>query len=126
MTDTTPPNLSSFSFTSVFDLSNGDKPLSFTPLATDDASGVGQVSINFAKPITYGFPNSSSLNTSTSLFLSSDGQSTSNFTLSKFNAPGSYAIDSLVVTDKVGNRHTYSASDLAALGSPTAISVTGA
>jgi hypothetical protein len=98
MTDTTRPNLSSFTFTSVIDLSSGDKPLTFTASATDDLSGVSQVFINFAKPIV---TTSSGTTYAFSIFDGndsfSDGQSTSNYTLSKFNASGSYAIDSVVV-----------------------------
>jgi Ca2+-binding RTX toxin-like protein len=131
MSDTIRPILRSLTFTSVIDLSSGDQPLTFTASATDDLSGVDRVYINFAKPINYGFPFSTNVTTGLSLGIYdssdsfSDGQSTYKYTLTKFNAPGSYAIDSVVVYDKAGNYHTYSSNDLAALGAPTGIVVTG-
>src|SRR4029077_10885599 len=92
-------------------------------------SGVDHVYIRLAKPITTSSGTFVSTNTLLSLYDSndpfSDGQSSGSYTLSHLNAPGSYAIDSVEVYDKVNNKHTYSSGDLAALGSPTSISLTG-
>src|SRR5436305_1656374 len=129
MADTAPPILTRLTFRSTFDLSTGPQPITFTASATDDASGVDHVNIWFAKPITYGYPNTTISSTLPLIALYdfddsfSDGQSAYTYTLSSFNAPGSYAIDHVDVYDKANNEHTYSPAELAALGSLTSITI---
>jgi hypothetical protein len=129
--DTDAPVLTSLSFNSVIDVSDGGKPLTFTATGADDASGIADLIIYFSKPISYAFSPTSSPS-SFSLFIAdgnypdtwSDGQAATTFTISPFNAPGVYMIDHVTLSDHVGNTRTYSDRDLLALGSPTSLVIT--
>jgi hypothetical protein len=97
--------------------------------ATDDLSGVDQVNIWFTKSLNYGYPNST-LTSNSTLFgvydfqdSFSDGHSSYTYTITPFNAPGTYTIDHVDVIDKTGNNHTYSTAQLSALGVSTSLTV---
>src|SRR5215211_2555369 len=130
MTDTAAPTLTSLSFSTVIDLSGGNKPLTFIAAGTDDASGIADLIIWFTNPISYSFSPSGSPS-SFRLFIADgnypdnwdDGQAATTFTISSFNAPGTYQIDHVDFTDHVGNKHVYSPADLSALGTPTFIAI---
>jgi hypothetical protein len=128
--DTTAPTLTSLSFSSVIDVSGGAKPITFTATGTDDVSGIGDLLIWLKKPINYSFSPTGDPS-SFSLFIAngnypdtwSDGQTATTFTISSFNAPGTYEIDHIDFKDHVGNKRVYSPGDLSALGAPIFIAI---
>src|SRR3954454_7815179 len=131
MNDTNAPNLTSLSFQSPLNVSSGAQPITFTVAATDDLSGVDRVNIWFTKSLNYGYPNSS-LTSNSTLFAVydfqdsfSDGQSSYTYTITPFNAPGTYTIDHVDVVDKTGNNHTYDTAQLSALGAQTSFTLQG-
>src|SRR4051812_5682306 len=131
MSDTNAPNLAFLSFQSPLNVSSGAQPITFTVGATDDLSGVDQVNIWFTKSLNYGYPNSS-LTSNSTLFAVydfqdsfSDGQSSYTYTITPFNAPGTYTIDHVDVVDKTGNNHTYNTAQLSALGAQTSFTLQG-
>jgi hypothetical protein len=120
--DTTAPTLTSLSFTPVVDVGSGAKPVTFTVGATDDLSGVGFATIYFTSSINTADPGSPGY--SSSSFLVS-GTSPTTYTFTPFNAPGTYTIDHVDLRDKANNTHTYSASQLSALGAQTSFVIQG-
>src|SRR5262245_20051236 len=128
--DTTAPTLTSLSFQPIVNISGGNQPITFTVGATDDLSGISNVNITLADAITTEITPG---NNASSPFISvpdgidsfSDGQSANTSTLTTSNAPGVYSIDHVDVFDKIGNVHTYSAAQLAALGASTSFTIVG-
>src|ERR1700760_3545689 len=131
MADTNAPKLTFLNFQSLLNVSDGTRPITFTVGATDDLSGVDHVYIWFTKALNYGFPNSSVTGNSTFFIINdfqdsfSDGQSSYTYTITPFNAPGTYTIDHVDVVDKVANTHTYNTAQLAALGAQTSFTLQG-
>jgi FG-GAP-like repeat/Cadherin domain len=121
--DTTAPTLTSLSFTPMVDVGSGAKPVTFTVGATDDLSGVGFVQIYFTSPINSADPGSSAASSSSSFL--AYGSSPATYMITPFNAPGTYTIDHVDVHDQANNTHTYSASQLTALGAQTSFVVQG-
>src|SRR5205814_2375501 len=55
----------------------------------------------------------------------SDGQSSYTYTITPFNAPGTYTVDHVDVVDKLNNKHTYNSAQLTALGAQTSLTIQG-
>jgi len=129
--DTTPPNLVSLSLPTTIDVSHGSQPITIVAAATDVGSKIASLQIWLDKPLSYGFgatgapsgPFPLLLANGSSLDNWDDGQTSTAFNVSAFANPGSYAITSVVVVDLAGNEHTYTPSQLAALGIPASIKV---
>ena len=93
-------------------------------MATDDSSGVKEVIVWFDRPFStdigsfplvglYGFSDSWS-----------DGSSSDTRTVLSTN-PGTYSVTRVTVEDFQGNQNTYTPSQLAALGAPTSLTLSG-
>jgi len=122
--DTTAPVLTGLSFPWTINLSGGNAPTTFSAMATDDSSGVKEVIVWFDRPFStdigsfplvglYGFSDSWS-----------DGSSSDTRTVLSTN-PGTYSVTRVTVEDFQGNQNTYTPSQLAALGAPTSLTLSG-
>jgi hypothetical protein len=123
--DTTSPNLTSLTFPSIVDLSAGNKAVTFSATATDDATGVSQVVVWFDKNIVSDIGSFSLVGLFGNGDSWSDGVSSETRTFLTANAPGTYTVDHVDVKDLAGNTHTYTPAQLQALGAPTSITVQG-
>jgi hypothetical protein len=120
--DTTGPVLKSLAIPEVVDLTSGSAPFSLTGSASDAGSGVKDMTVYFDKPISYAYSASGSASTYSLMGLYgiwdswSDGASTETRYILPSNAPGTYSVTSVRVTDQQGNVSTYNSQQLAALG----------
>ncbi len=125
MADTTAPTLTSLTFPTTINLISGSQTLTFTAHAEDAGSGIDDVIVWFDK----------SLSTDIGAFrlvgifdgwsdsTPFDGSSTR--TVLSADNPGTYTITSIDVTDLAGNTHSYSPSQLTAMGISTSLTIAG-
>jgi Ca2+-binding RTX toxin-like protein len=128
--DTTKPVLKSLVIPNTIDLSSHTtQVINISGQTEADYSGISDVLIYFDKKIAYSFSASSSPNTINYLPLFGNGdtwadfQSADSFWVSPNNAPGTYSVTSIKITDLQGNIATYTPAQLQAMGINTAVNV---
>ncbi|WP_156928947.1 hypothetical protein [Bradyrhizobium sp. th.b2] len=124
MADLTAPQLTGLTLPSILDISSGPVSATFGATATDDQSGVKQVVIWLSKQFTDNVGTFSLIG----LFgfgadTWADGASQDTRTVSQFNGPGTYEVSSVVVSDMMGNPHTYTPQELTSLGFSTSFAI---
>jgi len=130
--DTIGPVLKSVAIPQVVDLTSGNAPFSLTGSASDAGSGVKEMLVYFDKPISYAYSATGSASTYNFISLYgisdswSDGASTETRYILPSNAPGTYSVTSVRLTDQQGNVSTYNSQQLAALGINTQVQLKGA
>ncbi|MBB5729104.1 hypothetical protein FHS99_001582 [Sphingomonas prati] len=122
-TDRTPPVLTSLVLPDTISLGTGSTGLVSSIGATDDASGVAQVSVIFDRPFRQGGSNSLNLLYSNAADFRDDGQVTKTDFLSSDTPVGRYIVQRVEVTDAAGNVAVYGWDKLAAIGASTGFTV---
>ena len=125
--DTTPPALQSFSFTpTAIDTDAGAQSVTVTAHITDDLSGFSSGQVCFTSP-----SGNQEQCTGWNLFSGSltsgnadDGMYQVSVSFPQYGEAGNWNVAFVSVRDAVGNVQVYRTSDLAALGFPTALTVT--
>ncbi|MDO6584026.1 calcium-binding protein [Salipiger sp. 1_MG-2023] len=130
--DTTAPELLALNVPASIDLTDGAANLWIGARASDNASGVAGVSVVLETPLSYeisgedtGVARHALLGLYGVTDSWDDNASGQTFTLSTQNAPGTYRIAQVRVSDLAGNTQSYDRDALAALGINTEIAVTG-
>ena len=135
MTDTTAPELLSFSISDTVDLSDGQAALNFSVTTTSDQVGIDDVVVWFEDKISYAYSAGSDNPNGTYSLVTLSGiyDSWDDFTVSEdkwlfpnIASNGTYKIDRVEVTDHAGNETEYSYADLANLGFSNEFEVIGA
>jgi hypothetical protein len=116
--DTVGPQLTALSFDSTINLSGGDGTFHFSASATD-RSGVSDAILRFDGALGSFYIFGSSADT----WL--DGTSASTSTIAVSTPPGAYHLTEVDLQDTAGNSSVYTAAQVAALGLPTSLTVTG-
>ena len=124
MADSTPPALTSLTLPSIIDISAGDQSVIFAASVFEAESGVQQVTVW----LDHSFQDEIGTFPLVIIFPTfpddwSDGSASDGRTASRFNAPGTYAVTSVVVRDKANNERTYLPAELSALGFPTSFEI---
>ena len=124
--DVTAPQLTALSFPSTVNVSGGPATVKVNYSATDDSSGVFSFAISFKAPGLVcgsgGWVGASEEQT----FVLGSVTSSVSFDLGQWvTPPGAYTVDGLLLTDGAGNFHSYTVSELQALGFPTQFTVVG-
>jgi len=119
-TDTTKPVLTSLSFASAVDVTNGGQNITFTAGATDVGLGVSNVNVRFKQSWQgqYGNDNFVSIGQSYGDNFD-DGKAVEYEFVDSTSGAGTYEIDYVSVYDKAGNSRFYYTSELVGLGFQT-------
>jgi len=120
--DTSPPALVDFSFTpSTVDVSSGPATVQVTIHATDDVSGIDNVSITFLSP-----SGDQRVHFSTRNLVSgtiNDGVFSDTMTVPQFSEAGTWTTDRVCIRDNLGKDNCIYNSELQAAGFPTHLTV---
>lgn len=132
--DNTGPTLTSFSLTSIADVSNGSANIIFSADASDDIAGIDDVVVYFDKDISYTHGSDAASPSSTYSFVGlygiydswDDNSVEETKTVFDINEEGIYTISKIVITDLADNSTTYLTSELETLGFSTSFEIIGA
>ena len=119
-TDTTPPNLTAFSFTpATIDVSSGPNTVTISAAVTDDLSGATIFQVGLVSP-------SGGASQSGSASFKATPLTTGwvPVTFPQGSEEGIWTVSTVFLSDAVGNTRVLNAGDLAALGFPTHLTVT--
>jgi hypothetical protein len=121
--DTQPPQLVNETFTPVaVDVTSSSQTVVFQVHATDDLSGVGQVSIFLSSPsgmqTVFGDGAAPGITLDTTVSV--------NVTIPRYAEPGNWMVNRIDLFDRVLNRNSLNTAALSAAGFPTTLSVTDA
>lgn len=123
--DTTPPVLVTYSFApSTFDVSSGDTVLTGAIQATDNSAGLQSAFLAFYSPSGNRRVDCHSSAGSYSGTLTA-GTFTCMGVFPQYTETGQWRLQFLTLTDKAGNAATYTKDQLAAMGFPTTLTLTG-
>ncbi|MCS7042518.1 MAG: Ig-like domain repeat protein [Bryobacteraceae bacterium] len=123
--DTTPPVLVTYSYSpAAFDVGGGDTILSGTVQATDNSSGLQAAFLAFYSPSGRRRVDCHSGAGSFSGTLLA-GTFTCQGVFPRYTETGTWLLQFVSISDKAGNTATYTRSQLAAMGLPTTLSLTG-
>ncbi|MEJ5367893.1 MAG: Ig-like domain repeat protein [Bryobacteraceae bacterium] len=124
--DTTPPVLVTYSFApAAFDVSFADTALTGAIQATDNSSGLQSAFLAFYSPSGNRRVDCHSSAGSYSGTLTS-GTFTCRGVFPRYSETGQWRLQFLTITDRAGNAATYTRDQLAAMGFPTVLTLTGA
>jgi Ca2+-binding RTX toxin-like protein len=121
LTDTTAPVLLGLNYPNFADVKNGKQSLTISVSVSDEGgSGVNQAVIYLQRSLTdsYSFVGLWGYGDDWT-----DGKSSATISFETYSAPGLYKVDHVDLTDKAGNKRTYQAFELAALGFNTSLEV---
>ena len=123
--DTTPPSLTSLIFPTTIDLSTGDKNVTFNASATDNASGIQDVTVHFDRDFVNGTstPGVLDINGGNGDSWSDGASSLTDTVFHSTPSSGVYNITSVDVKDGAGNVAHYTPSQLQANGIATSLTV---
>ena len=123
LSDSTKPVLTSLSFPSSVDVTDGGKYLTFTASASDVGLGVDYVYVGFNKSWQSSSSRTSAFVAYDSTDSYADGASSREYYIEATSGAGTYSISNVTVYDKAGNYRYYEASELSAMGIATSFEI---